>query len=174
MKTELARMVFMLAKLKGTWQWGGFSWVFAEIVPHESFTLTFGPFRFWLRIRGDIRIRKTTPAITDTGSRRLGVSVIQGVANSPHHWYAESPIPRITDTESRLFNFLKENSLYRWYGESSTPRTSDTVSCRLPVPLSRIVADSAYHRYGESPTPRIVESGSRRLRGSVTGSRYSK
>ena len=75
--------------------------------------------------------------------------------------------PRITDTESRLLNFLKENSLYQWYGESSTPRTSVTVSRRLPVLLSRRVADSVYHQYGESTTPRIVESGSRRLRVSV-------
>jgi hypothetical protein len=37
-------------------------WVFSQkLVPHESLTLTFGPFRFWLRIRGDIRIRKTAP-----------------------------------------------------------------------------------------------------------------
>ncbi len=28
---------------------------------HRSLTLPFEPFRFWLRIRGDIRNRKTTP-----------------------------------------------------------------------------------------------------------------
>jgi hypothetical protein len=28
--------------------------------PHRSHTLPFEPFRFWLRIRGDIRNRKTT------------------------------------------------------------------------------------------------------------------
>ncbi len=131
---------------------------------------------------------KRLPAIADTGSRRLRVSVIgesptlcisdrgscwlptsliHVVANSSHHWYAESATHRITDTESQLLNFLKGNSLYRWYGESSTPRTSDTVSCRLPISLSRRVADSAYHRYGESTPPRIVESGSQRLCGSV-------
>ncbi len=99
------------------------------------------------------------------------LSPIRGVTDSPYRWigesttpwYADSATPRITDTESRLLNFLKENSLYRWYGESSTPRTSDTVSRRLPVSLSQRVADSAYHRFGESTTPRIVESGSRRL-----------
>ncbi len=110
---------------------------------------------------------KRLPAITDTGSRRLRVALSRGVDDSPHHWYAESATPRITNTESGILNFLKENSLYRWYGESSTPRTSDTVSRRLPVLLSRRVADSAYHRYGESMTPCIVESGSRWLRGSV-------
>jgi hypothetical protein len=32
-----------------------------KLVPHESLTLPFGPFGFWLQIRRDIRIRKTTP-----------------------------------------------------------------------------------------------------------------
>jgi len=107
-----------------------------KLFPHESLTLPFEPFRFLLRIRGDIRIRKTTPR---------------------HHRYGESPTPRISDTESRLLNFLKENSLHQWYRESSTPRSSDTVSRQLPVSLSRGVDDSAYRWYGESPTPRIVE-----------------
>ncbi len=110
---------------------------------------------------------KRLSAITDTGSHWLPVSVIRGVANFPHHWYAKSATPRITDAESRLLNFLKENSPYWWYGESATPRTSDTASRRLPISLSRTVADSSYHRNGESTTPRIIESGSRRLRGSV-------
>jgi hypothetical protein len=138
-----------------------------KLVPHESLTLPFGPFRFWLRIRGDIHIRKTTRRYHRYGESPTPVSLSRGVDDSPHHWNTESATPRITDMESRLLNFLKENSLYRWYGESSTPRTSDTVSRRLPVSLSRRVADSAYHRYGESTTPRIVESGSRRLRVSM-------
>ncbi len=142
-------------------------------------TLPFGPFRFWLRIRGDIRIRKTTPRY-----HRLSVSVIWGVADSPYRWVGESMTPRITDTESRRLHISLSRgvaSLIRGVGDSphhqyresaiefykrklsvsSTPRT------RLPVSLSRRVADSAYHRYGESMTPRIVESGSRGLRISV-------
>ncbi len=94
-------------------------------------------------------IRKTTPRYHRCGGCRLRVSVIRGVTNSPHHWYAESATPRITNTESRLLNFLKENSLYRWYGESLGPRTSDTVNRWLPVSLSRRIANSAYHRYRE-------------------------
>ncbi len=66
---------------------------------HRSLTLHFEPFRFWLRILGDILIRKTTTRLSD--------STIRGVDNSPHHWYTESTTPRITDTESRLINFLK-------------------------------------------------------------------
>ncbi len=143
--------------LKGHGNEAEFLGILQKLVPHESLTLPFRPFRFWLRIRGDIHIRKTTPSylrcgesrtlrIVDTGSLRLPVSLSRGVNDSPHHWYAESVTPRITDTESRLLHFLEENSLYRWYGELSTPRTSDTVSRRLSVSLSRRVADSAYHR----------------------------
>jgi hypothetical protein len=100
---------------------------------------------------------KPLPAITDTGSRRLHVSVItasrqlpasliRGVGDSPHHRYGESAIE---------------------FFEKKTLRIDDTESCRLPVLLSRIVIDSSYHRCGESTTPRIVESGSRGLCGSV-------
>jgi hypothetical protein len=32
-----------------------------KLGPHRSLTLPFVPFRFWLRILGDIRNRKTTP-----------------------------------------------------------------------------------------------------------------
>jgi hypothetical protein len=42
----------------------------------RSLTLHFEPFRFWLRIRGDIRIRKTTPRIGDSGESRLHVDRI--------------------------------------------------------------------------------------------------
>jgi hypothetical protein len=115
---------------------------------------------------------KRLPAITYTGSHRLSVSVIRGVADSVYQWCGESSTPWLNDTGNRrlpvspirrvgYWIFLKENSLYQWYGESSTPRTSDTVSRRLPVSLSRRVTDSAYHRCGESTTPRIGDTGSR-------------
>jgi hypothetical protein len=118
--------------------------------------------------------KKRLPAITDTGSRQLSVSVIRGVADSQYRWVRESTTPRITNTRSRrlpaslirrvgYWIFFKENFLYRWYGESSTPRTSDTVSRQLPVSLSRRVADSPYNRYGETTTLCIVDSGSQRL-----------
>jgi hypothetical protein len=93
-----------------------------KLVPHESLILPFEPFRFLLRIRGDIRIQKPLPAITDTGSRRLHVSVIRRVADSLHHRSGESPTPCITETRSR----------------------------RLPASLIRGVGDSPHHRYGES------------------------
>ncbi len=139
--------------------------------------------------------KKQLPAIIDTGSRLLRVSVIQGVANSPHHWYAESPTPRITDTPSRQLpaslirgvgdtphhrygeSAIKFFKINRWYRESSTSRPSDRMSRRrlyrwvgksptLRISIQR-VADSAYHRHRELTTPRIVESASWRLRGLV-------
>jgi hypothetical protein len=150
--------------LKGHGNEADFLGFLQKLVPHESLTIPFEPFRFWLRIRRDIHIWKTTPRyhrygksptphISDTGSRQLPASLICGVTDSRYHWYAESTTPRITDTESRLLNFLKENSLYRWYGELSTPRTSDMVSRWLPVSLSR-----------RMPTPRITDPESGRLR----------
>ncbi len=141
-------------ELKGTWQWGGFSGVFADIGSS------------WVRYTN----LRAVPILASNSQRYSyskndsPLSPIRGVAYSAYQWYGESPTPRITDTESRLLNSLKENSLYQWYGESSTPPTSDRVSRRLPVSLSRRVADSAFHRYGESTTLRIVESESRRLR----------
>ncbi len=70
-------------------------------VRHRSLTLHFKPFRFWLRILGDIRIRKMTPRLNDTGSWRLSVSMIRGVSDSSTQRYGESTTLRITDTRSR-------------------------------------------------------------------------
>ncbi len=71
--------------LKGHGNEADFLGFLQKLVPHESLTLPFGPFRFWLQIRGVIRIRKTTPRLNDTGSRRLSDSTIRGVDDSPHH-----------------------------------------------------------------------------------------
>ena len=57
-----------------------FSIFFDKSVWPGSLTQMLKPFRFSLRIRRDIRNRKTTPRIVDTGSRRLLVSTIRGVA----------------------------------------------------------------------------------------------
>jgi hypothetical protein len=45
----------------------GFLGFLHKSVSHESLTLTFKPFQFWLRICGDIRNRKTT--LGELGSR---------------------------------------------------------------------------------------------------------
>jgi hypothetical protein len=105
---------------------------------------------FWLRIRGDIHIPKTTPRFhrygesptprsSETGSRQLPASLIHGVGHSPHHRYRESAgwiflkkTLRIDDTESRQLCISPirrvDNSPYRWVGESTTPRIGDTGS----------------------------------------------
>ncbi len=168
--------------LKGHGNEPDFPRLLHKSVRHRSLKLHFEPFRFWLRILGDIRIRKSTPRLNDTGSWRLSVSMISGVGDSPTQGYGESTTLRITDTQSRrlpasptrrvgYWIFKRKlavsvirrvvDSAYRWYGESLTPRIGDTESRWLPVSLSRRVADSAYRWYEESPTPRIVESGSR-------------
>ncbi len=151
-----------------------------KLIPHESLTLPFEPFQFWLRIRGDIRIKKTTPRyhryretptprISDTGSRQLPAPLIFGLRSRqlPTSLIRGVRDSRITDTESLLLNLLKENSLYRWYGELSTPCTSDTVSCRLPRSLSRRVPILRVSPIWRATTLHIVESGSWRLCGSV-------
>ncbi len=152
-----ARANSWCTKLKGTWQCGGFSGVFAEIgsswVPYTTFRAV---------------------SILASNSRRY--SYLKN--NSPYRWVGESTTPHITDTRSgRLptspirrvgyWIFFKENCLYRWYRESLTPRSNDTVSRRIPVSLSQRVTDSAYHRYGESTALCIGDTGSRRLRVSV-------
>ncbi len=113
--------------LKGHGNEADFLGFFQKLVPRESLTLPFGPFLFWLRIRGDNRIRKTTPhchryresttlRIGDTGSCRLPVSLSRGVDDSPHHQYGESAI-----------EFFKKKTLC----------IDDTESRRLPAPVIR-------------------------------------
>ncbi len=52
-----------------------------------------------------------TPRLNDTGSRRLSVSTIRGVGDSPYQRYAESATPRIVESGSRFSNTnISENS----------------------------------------------------------------
>ncbi len=55
--------------LKGHGNEADFLGFLQKLVPHRSLILPFEPFRFWLRIRGDIRNQKTTPRLGDSGSR---------------------------------------------------------------------------------------------------------
>jgi len=72
--------------------------------PHRSLTLPFEPFRFWLRICGDIPNRKTTPRLSESGSRRLSDSASRGVADSPTWRVGESTTHRLVESGSRLLN----------------------------------------------------------------------
>jgi hypothetical protein len=148
--------------IKGTWQWGGFSGVFAEI---SSSWVPYTTFRTVPILASNLRrysyLKNDSPQ-----------SSIWGVADSLYRWVGEWTTPRITDTESRLLNFFKRklsvsmirrvfDSSHQWYGESPTPcsvesesrqlpRITDTESRRIRVSLSWGVDDSAYRWYGES------------------------
>ncbi len=148
-----SRLGFENIHLKGHSNEADFLGFLQKLVPHESLTLPFEPFQFLLQIRGDIRIQKTTPSY-----HRYGES-----ADSPHHWYAESPTPRITDTGSRrlpasLICGVPDSPHHR-HGESAI----EFFKRKLSVLMIRRVVDSPHQWYGESLTPHIVESGSRRL-----------
>ncbi len=66
--------------LKGHGNEADFLGFLQKSVWHWSLTLYFEPFRFWLRIRGDIRNRKTTRRLGESGSCRLSDSANRGVA----------------------------------------------------------------------------------------------
>ncbi len=117
--------------------------------------------KFWLRIRGDIRIQKTTPRyhrygepptprISGTESRQLPASLIRRVGDSPLHRYGESATEFFERKLSVSMIRRVIDSPHQWYGESPTPRITDTESRRLRVSLSRGVDDSADRWYGES------------------------
>ncbi len=55
-----------LVLLKGHGNERDFLWFLHKPVRHRSITLRFDPFRFWLRIRGDIRNGKTTPRFAES------------------------------------------------------------------------------------------------------------
>jgi hypothetical protein len=171
--------------LKGHGNEADFLGFLQKLVPHESLTIPFEPFRFWLRIRRDIHIRKTTPRyhrygksptphISDSGNRQL-----------PDHWYVESPTPRITDTRSRRLPASPIRRVGYWIFKKKTLCIDDTESRRLPAPVIWWVADSPYRWVGEcrlrvSPILRVDDSAYR-LAGELTtprigdtGSRYSK
>jgi hypothetical protein len=84
--------------------WG----ILQKLVPHRSLTLPFEPFRFWLRIRRDMRSRKTTPRLVESATLRLGEygrcwlsnSASRGVDNSLIRQVGESPTPRLENVAS--------------------------------------------------------------------------
>ncbi len=55
--------------LKGHGNEADFLGFLQKSVRHRFLTLHLEPFRFGLRIRGDIRNRKTTPRLAESGSR---------------------------------------------------------------------------------------------------------
>jgi hypothetical protein len=66
----------MSSVLKGHGNEADFLGFLHKLDPHRSLTLPFEPFRFWLRIRGDIRNRKKTPYSPSRESTRLHIGTI--------------------------------------------------------------------------------------------------
>ncbi len=60
----------LIALLKGHGNEANFLGFLQKSVRHRFLTQHFEPFRFGLRICGDIRIRKTTPRLAESGSRQ--------------------------------------------------------------------------------------------------------
>ncbi len=57
-------------RLKGHGNEADFLGFLQKWVQHRLFTIHFEPFRYGLRIPGDIRNRKTTPRLAESGSRQ--------------------------------------------------------------------------------------------------------
>ena len=150
-------MVVCALSFKGTWKWDGFSGVFAEIgsswVPYTTFqavpilasnsrrysySKNDSPLSPIWGVRVSI-IRGVGELAIDFFKRKLSVSMIQRVIDSPHQWYGESPTPHIVESESRRLRVSKirrvDDSAYRWAGESTTPRIGDTGSRYLKKKL---------------------------------------
>jgi hypothetical protein len=81
-----------------------------KLVPHESLTLSFGPFRFWFKFAEIFVFEKWLP-----------VSLISGVGNTPHHRYRESAIEFFKRKLSVSMIRRVVDSPHQWYGESPTP-----------------------------------------------------
>ena len=84
-------VLFHIIFIKGTWQWDGFSGVFAEIgswwVPCTTFQA--------------VPILASNLRRYSYSKNDFPLSPLQRVADSAYHWYGESPTPCITDTRSR-------------------------------------------------------------------------
>ncbi len=91
-----------------------------KLVPHRSLTLPFEPFQFWLRIRGDIRNRKTTPRVGELAFECLKEKLASRRVGGSPTWLV---------------------------GESLTPRLGDSESCRLPDSASRGVSMESLFKF---------------------------
>ncbi len=69
-KYSIGMIKILNLPLKGHGNEADFLGFLQKSVRHRFLTLHFEPFRFGLRIRGDIRNRKTTPRLDESGSRQ--------------------------------------------------------------------------------------------------------
>ena len=109
-------------------------------VRHGSLTLPFEPFRFWLRILGDIRNQKMTPRIGESGSRQdcLELPFFQTF--------------RLFNCDSKLHPwpiFCQICTFKAWFSHLKFWKSTQNYFLLL-VSTIRGVDDSPYHWYGES------------------------
>ncbi len=107
--------VVLFAFLKGHGNEADFLGSLQKLVPHRYLTLPFEPFRYWLRIRGDIRNRKTTRRLGESLTLRLGKSLTLRLGESTTRQVGES-----------AFECLKENSESWRVGDSPTWRVANS------------------------------------------------
>ncbi len=141
--------------VKEMWQWDWFLNFFKIQIGLAGVPYT-NVKAFLIQIRGDICKKKLTPAINDTRSRRLCVSVLQKVANPP---YCDTAFHWLNDSQKWGFTYR----FYFW----KTLCIDDTEKCWLSVSVIRWVVDSPYCVIWGLVTPRIIDKGSRRFRTSV-------
>jgi hypothetical protein len=97
----------LLLTFKGTWQWGGFSGVFAEIgfswVPYTTFRavpILASNWRRYSYSKNDSPHHRYGELAIEFFKRKLTVSMIRRVVDSPHQWYGESPTSCIVESVS--------------------------------------------------------------------------
>ncbi len=95
-----------------------------KLVPHRSLTLPFEPFRFCLRIRGDIRNRKTTPRLGESATLRLGESGSRRLSDWESRGVDNSPTRRVGES---AFECLKENLASQRAVDSPTRRAGESL-----------------------------------------------
>jgi hypothetical protein len=108
--------VMLQYRLKGHGNEADFLGFWQKLVPQRSLTLPVEPFRFWLRIRGDIRNRKNDSP--NWANRRVGDSATLRLGESG-------------------FECLKENSVSQRVGDSPTRRVRESTTFRLGESGSR-------------------------------------
>ncbi len=102
-------------------------------VRHQSITLRFEPFRFWLQIRGDIRNQKTTLGLAESGSRQECLQI---------QFFFKS-FNKLMVTVHNIPGFFLPNCSFKGLVQ--------------PFKVQKIMLKSLTRQVGESMTPRLVE-----------------
>jgi hypothetical protein len=135
-KITVARIIWLLCCVIGG---GLFSGVFADIgsswVPYTTFRavpILASNSRRYSYSKNDSRTHRYGESAIEFFKRKLSVSMIRRVVDSPHQWYRQSPTPPTVESESRRLRvspvWRVDDSAYCWVGESTTLRISDTGS----------------------------------------------